>query len=79
MAKGLKEHACWLALVFESGLTVRVVNDILVIWCKQLNRTLQDFFAADMQEWEATCQLNVKIIEKLQRAKEKLVAQAFLM
>jgi DNA protecting protein DprA len=78
MAKDLREHACWLALVFESGLTIRVVNDILVIWCKQLSRTLQDFFAADIQEWEATCQLNAKIIEKLKQAKEKLVAQAFL-
>lgn len=73
-----QEQACWLALVFESGLTTRIVNDILVIWCKQLNRTLQDFFAADSQEWEATCQLNAKIIEKLRRAKEKLAAQAFL-
>ena len=73
-----REQACWLALVFESGLTIRIVNDILVIWCKQLNRTLQDFFAADTQEWEATCQLKPKTIEKLEQAKEKLVAQAFL-
>lgn len=78
MEKDLREQACWLALVFESGLTIRVVNDILVIWCKQLNRTLQDFFAADSLEWEVTCQLNAKIIEKLKQAKEKLVAQAFL-
>jgi len=78
MAKNLREQACWLALVFESGLTIRIVNNILVIWCKQLNRTLQDFFAADVQEWEATCQLNAKVIEKLKQAKEKLVAQSFL-
>jgi DNA processing protein len=78
MAKDLREQACWLTLVFESGLSTRIVNDILVIWCKQLSRTLQDFFAANIQEWEATCQLNAKIIEKLEQAKEKIVAQAFL-
>jgi len=78
MAIDLREQACWLALVFESGLTIRIVNDILVIWCKQLNRTLQDFFAATTQEWEVTCQLNAKVVEKLKQAKEKLVAQAFL-
>jgi DNA protecting protein DprA len=78
MIKDLREQACWLALVFESQLTTRIVNNILVIWCKQLNRTLQDFFAADVQEWEATCQLDTKVIEKLKQAKEKLVAQAFL-
>jgi DNA processing protein len=78
MTKDLREQACWLALVFESRLTIRIVNDILVIWCKQLNRTLQDFFASDVQEWEATCQLDATVIEKLKQAKEKLVAQAFL-
>ena len=78
MAIDLREQACWLALVFESGLTIRIVDDILVIWCKQLNRTLQDFFAASTQEWEVTCQLNAKVIEKLKQAKEKLVAQAFV-
>jgi DNA processing protein len=78
MARDLREQACWLALAFESGLPTRTANDILVIWCKQLNRTLQDFFAADRQEWETTCQLDAKTIEKLSRAKEKLVAQAFL-
>lgn len=56
MAKDIQEYAYWLTLVFESGFTIRVVNDILAIWCEQLNRTLQDFFAADIQEWEATCE-----------------------
>lgn len=78
MEENRREQTCWLALVFESGLTRRVINDILVIWCKQLNRTLQDFFASDSQEWETTCQLNAKTIEKLRLAKEKLAAQAFL-
>ncbi len=58
MTENLQEQACWLLLVFESGLSLRVVNDILVVWCKQLKRTLQDFFAADAQEWSATCSLN---------------------
>ncbi|HZO76257.1 MAG TPA: DNA-processing protein DprA [Ktedonobacteraceae bacterium] len=74
----LREQACWLLLVYESGLSVRVVNDILVIWCKQLNRTLQDFFTADEQVWNATCHLKADVIQKLRRAKEKLVGLAFL-
>ncbi len=78
MAIDLRKQAYWLALVFESRLGIRIVNDILVIWCKQLNRTLQDFFAASTQEWAVTCQLDAKVIEKLKQAKEKLAAQAFL-
>ncbi len=78
MTENLQEQACWLLLVFESGLSLRVVNDILVVWCKQLKRTLQDFFAADAQEWSVTCSLKTDAIQKLERAKEKLVAQAFL-
>lgn len=74
----LREQGCWLALVFESKLSTRIVNDILVIWCKQLGRTLEAFFEADAQEWRATCQLKEDIIQKLLQAKEKLVAQAFL-
>jgi DNA processing protein len=78
MLEDLQEQACWLLLVFESGLTIRIVNDILVLWCKQLGRTLQDFFAADTQEWSTTCHLKPDIIQKLTLAKEKLVAQSFL-
>lgn len=73
-----REQACWLLLVYESGLPVRVVNDILVIWCKQLNRTLQDFFAVDEQVWSTTCHLKADVMQKLRQAKEKLVGQAFL-
>ncbi|MFL5704306.1 MAG: DNA-processing protein DprA [Ktedonobacteraceae bacterium] len=65
----LQEQACWLLLVFESGLSKRVVNDILVIWCKQLGRTLQAFFAASSQEWSATCHLKPAIIQKLEQLK----------
>jgi DNA processing protein len=78
MNEDLQEQACWLLLVFESGLSIRIVNDILVVWCKQLGRTVRDFFAADTQEWSATCHLKAEAIQKLVRAKEKLVAQAFL-
>ncbi len=78
MQEDLREQACWLLLVFESGLSIRIVNDILVIWCKQLGRTLQEFFAADAQEWSSACHLKSEIIQKLTLAKEKLVAQSFL-
>jgi len=74
----LREEACWLLLVFESGLPLRIVNTILATWCKQLGRTLQDFFDADAQEWVRTCQLDKTVIEKLEWAKEKRVGQAFL-
>lgn len=78
MLEDLQEQACWLLLVFESGLSTRIVNDILVLWCKQLGRTLQDFFAVDAQEWSDTCHLKSDIIQKLLLAKEKRVAQSFL-
>ncbi len=74
----LREQACWLLLVFESGLPTRVVNDILAVWCEQLGRTLQEFFEASSQEWIATCHLKAEIIQKLEQAKEKRVAQGFL-
>src|SRR5579862_6702876 len=74
----LREQACWLALVFESRLSVRVVNSILAIWCKQLDRCLEDFFAASTQEWSHACHLGDTSIQKLEQAREKLVGQAFL-
>ncbi|GAC1350677.1 MAG: hypothetical protein NVSMB27_35470 [Ktedonobacteraceae bacterium] len=78
MNEDLQEQACWLLLAFESGLSTRIINDILVAWCKQLGKTLQEFFAASKEEWEATCHLKTEIIQKLEQAKEKLVGQAFL-
>lgn len=78
MLEDLREQACWLLLVFECGLSTRIVNDILVVWCKQLGHTLQEFFAADEQVWSSVCHLKPEIIQKLTVAKEKLVAQAFL-
>lgn len=77
MENSLQEQACWLSLVFECGLTTRNVNDILVLWCKQLKRTLHDFFAADAQEWSTACRLKPEIIQKLEQGREKLVGQAF--
>lgn len=78
MREDWQEQACWLALVFESGLSIRNVNDILVVWCKQLGRSLKEFFAAGPAEWTATCQLKAATVEKLEKAKAKLVGQAFL-
>jgi predicted Rossmann fold nucleotide-binding protein DprA/Smf involved in DNA uptake len=78
MSEDLQEQAYWLLLTFEGGLPTRIINDILVAWCKQLGRTLQEFFAASSQEWSDTCHLNAAMIGKLERAREKLVGQAFL-
>src|SRR5713101_4732143 len=78
MEHDLQEQACWLLLTYESGLSTRVINDIVVAWCQQLGRTLQEFFAADPQVWSDTCHLSPGLIEKLQQAKTKLVGQAFL-
>jgi len=78
MKRDLQEQACWLLLVFESGLSTRIVNDILIAWCYQLGRSLQDFFSTRPAEWSATCNLKPEIIEKLEQAREKLAGQAFL-
>jgi len=78
MSENLQEQACWLLLTFESGLTTRVINEIVVTWCQQLGRTLQEFFAADSHVWSDTCHLSAPIIEKLEQARAKLVGQAFL-
>ncbi len=75
MSEDLQEQSCWLLLAFESGLSTRIINDILVVWCKQLGRTLQEFFATSKEEWIATCHLKTEIIQKLEQAKEKLVGQ----
>ncbi|MHB8596805.1 MAG: DNA-processing protein DprA [Ktedonobacteraceae bacterium] len=77
MERNLQEEACWLLLAFESNLSTRIVNSIIAIWCKQLGRTLHEFFASASQEWIATCHLNQEIVTKLEQAKEKLVGQVF--
>jgi DNA processing protein len=78
MAQDLREQACWITLVYESGLGTRAVNDILVAWCYQRKQNLQAFFAADTQVWGEVCNLKPDVIQKLERGREKLVAQAFL-
>jgi hypothetical protein len=75
MEKDLQEQACWLLLVFESGLSTRVVNDILIARSYQLGRTLQEFFALDSAEWSATCNLKPEIIAKLDQARDKLAGR----
>lgn len=78
MVEDLREQACWLLLAFESGLSTRVVNNIVVAWCHQHNRSLQEFYAADAQEWTDVCSLSPDVTKKLEQAREKLVGQAFL-
>lgn len=78
MERNLQEEACWLLLAFESGLSTRVVNGIIKTWCKDLGRTLQEFFACDSQKWTTTCHLTQEMAKKLEQAKEKLVGQVFL-
>jgi len=78
MEHNLQEQACWLLLTYESGLTTRIINEIIVAWCYQGKRSLQEFFAASQQEWSDTCHLGAENMKKLEQAKEKLVGQAFL-
>ncbi|HEY6543182.1 MAG TPA: DNA-processing protein DprA [Ktedonobacteraceae bacterium] len=78
MVEDLREQACWLLLAFENGLSTRVVNNIVVAWCHQHKRSMQEFFAADAQEWMDVCNLSADVTQKLEQAKEKLVGQAFL-
>ena len=78
MEEDLREQACWLLLAFESGLSTRVVNNIVVAWCHQHKHSMQEFFAADAQAWIDVCSLSADVAKKLERAKEKLVGQAFL-
>ncbi len=78
MEQNLQEQACWLLLTYESGLTPRIINEIVSTWCLQLNHTLQEFFMADPHILSDICHLSASIIEKLDETKTKLVGQAFL-
>jgi len=78
MVEDLREQACWLLLAFESGLSTRVVNNIVVAWCHQHKRSLQEFYAADAQEWIDICSMSADVAKKLEQSREKLVGQAFL-
>lgn len=61
----LREQACWFLLAFETRLPTRIINSIIVNWLQE-GRTLQDFFAADPQQWSDICQLPEKYAEKLE-------------
>ena len=74
----LQEQACWLLLTFESGLPTQVVNDILMIWCRQLKRPLQEFITSGPMVWRDTCHLTTAMVQKLEDAKAKLAGQVFL-
>src|SRR5947209_10922023 len=78
MNENLREQACWLLLTFESKLPKRIVNDIVAVWCHKLGRTLEEFFTANSREWNDKCQLNAKMIGKLEQAREKLAEQLSL-
>ena len=62
----VQEQACWLLLTFKCGLSVRIVNQIVKSWCQQSNRTLSEFFAADVHEWNALCHVDDKVVSKLE-------------
>ena len=69
MKEKLQEQVYWLLLVFESGLPKGVINDIIVTWCRQSGRSLQEFFSAEPQEWSDICQLDASMIAKLERVR----------
>jgi len=78
MSENLQDQACWLLLTYESGLNSRIISEIVVSWCDQLNRSLQEFFVTDPQVWKDTCHLSASTVEKLEQARAKLAGQAFL-
>ncbi len=70
-----EEQGYWLLLVFKSGLSHRVVHDIIERWCFQRKRTLKAFFAAKSQEWMSVCSINEKMVTRLEQAKEQVAEQ----
>jgi hypothetical protein len=69
MSENLQEQACWLLLTYESGLSTRIINEIIIAWCYQGKRSLQQFFAASQHEWSDTCHLGAESVKKLERLK----------
>jgi DNA protecting protein DprA len=67
----IQEQACWLLLTFKCGLSVHVVNQIIKSWCQQRNQTLLQFFAADVEERNAFCHLDDKVVRKLERVRQR--------
>lgn len=78
MEQDFQEQACWLLLTYESGLSTRIINEVVVTWCHQLGRTLREFFDADPQTWSDTCHLSTALVEKLEQARSKLAGQVLL-
>ena len=72
MTTDIQEQAYWLLLAFRSGLSPAKVSGIIDNWCQQSGRSLQAFFAAEAQEWEATCHLDAKTLEKLTLCRDNL-------
>ncbi len=62
----LWEQACWLLLSFRCRLAPDVINTIIHTWCQQWGRTLLEFFAADIQEWQKIGTFDEKTLQKLQ-------------
>ena len=73
-----QEQAYWLLLAFESKLPKRIISDIIVNWCRQRSGTLQEFFSLTAQQWDDICQLDEKVVAKLEGAREKIVDQIAL-
>jgi len=71
----VEEQAYWLLLVFKSSLSHQTTNTIIKLWCMQRKRTLKEFFAATPQEWVNVCQLNEKMIARLEQAKGQIAEQ----
>jgi hypothetical protein len=72
LMQDLREQACWITLVFQSGLTTRILNDILVSWCYQQKSSLQAFFAAGSQEWTEICNLKPETVQKTAKTVRKV-------
>ena len=71
----IQEQACWLTLVFKSGLPRHRIQKIIAIWCMQRERTLQAFFAAHPSLWYDTCQLDEKAQAKLLQVREHIAEE----
>lgn len=74
----IQEQACWLTLVFKSGLSGHRIHEIIAVWCVQQGRTLQEFFAADPSLWRDVCQIDEKTEAVLLRASERVAEQVIV-
>src|SRR5258708_20195967 len=74
MEQDFQEQACWLLLTYESGLSTRIINEVVVPWCHQLRPTLRSFFNPHPQTWSDTCHLSTALVENLSRPAQSLRA-----